>query len=67
MFESRCPDCRTTVAFPELPRDATCGACGLRLYVTDNQAVGRYPTPTGHQAGSKAGGSRESDFTHAEL
>src|ERR1700730_13269820 len=38
MFETRCPECKTTVAFGELPGDATCTACGLRLYVTDNQA-----------------------------
>ena len=53
MFETRCPDCKTIVAFPELPGDATCTACGLRLYVTDSQAVGRYPekdwTPGGIQ------------------
>jgi hypothetical protein len=43
MFETRCPDCSTTVAFPNLPGDAECAACGLRLYVTDDQAIGRYP------------------------
>jgi len=53
MFETPCPDCKTVVAFPELPGDATCPSCGLALYVTDNQAIGRYPskdwTPGGIQ------------------
>jgi uncharacterized Zn finger protein (UPF0148 family) len=43
MFETRCPDCKTPVAFPVLPGDATCTHCELRLNVTDNQAIGRYP------------------------
>ncbi len=51
MFKTRCPDCKTTVAFPELPGDATSPACGLRVYITDNHAIGRYPeqgwTPRG--------------------
>jgi hypothetical protein len=54
MFETPCPDCKTSVAFPELPGDATCPACGLRLYVTDNQAIGRYPD-TGWEPGGIQG------------
>jgi uncharacterized paraquat-inducible protein A len=53
MFETPCPDCKTIVAFPELPGDATCVHCGLELYLTDSHAVGRYPakdwTPGGIQ------------------
>ena len=53
MFETPYPDCKSTVAFPRLPGDALCGACVLELYVTDSEAVGRYPakdwTPGGIQ------------------
>ena len=30
-------------AFPAQPGDATCSTCGLRFYVTEAGAVGRYP------------------------
>ena len=42
-FEAPCRDCRATVGFPELPGDATCPACGLRLYVNANKAIGPLP------------------------
>jgi uncharacterized Zn finger protein (UPF0148 family) len=43
MFDSPCPDCRTTVSFPEKSGEATCPECGLNLYVTADGHTGRYP------------------------
>ena len=40
-----CPDRKTTDAFSDLPGDATCTACGLRLYYR-RPDIGRYPAPT---------------------
>lgn len=42
-FETPCPDCRTPVTFPDLPGEASCPACDLRLHVTDIKHVGRCP------------------------
>ena len=43
MFDTRCLDCRTPVTLPERPGDGTCPSCQLRMYLTEDGALGRYP------------------------
>jgi hypothetical protein len=37
-----CLDCGAIVTFPS-PGDATCGSCGLRMFMNDAGQTGRYP------------------------
>jgi hypothetical protein len=45
MIEFPCIDCRFPVTFDSLPGDGMCAHCGLRLYLTQEGALGRYPDP----------------------
>jgi uncharacterized Zn finger protein (UPF0148 family) len=43
MFDNSCLNCRTWLTFPQLPGEAICPVCGLRVYATARGDVGRLP------------------------
>jgi hypothetical protein len=54
MFERQCLDCPAGVTFEERPGDTECPGCGLRLYLTAEDQLGRY-LPDGWRPGGIQG------------
>jgi hypothetical protein len=50
LFDRECIDCRAVVTFPGLPGDATCGQCGLKMYLVGG-GIGRYPSAESFMGG----------------
>ena len=60
MFETRCPDCKTTVGFPDLPGDTTCYRLRPRA-LRHRRPSNRTPDSDwtlGHLQGRRAGGRK---------